>query len=76
MDTNKAAVFPKLAYSIESLSLASDVGRTSIYSAIKAGELEAFHPVVNGKTLKRTLITPQAAKRWMDKLSSCDEQAA
>ncbi len=72
MDTNKAAVFPKLAYSIESLSLASDVGRTSIYSAIKAGELESFNPIVNGKKLKRTLVTPQAAKRWMDRLATGD----
>jgi hypothetical protein len=70
MNTTKTAAFPKLAYSIENLSLASDVGRTSIYAAIRAGELEAFNPTVNGKKLKRTLVTPQAAKRWMDKISS------
>ena len=70
MDATKTATFPKLAYSIESLSLASDVGRTSIYSAIKAGELESFNPIVNGKKLKRTLVTPQAAERWMKKIST------
>ena len=73
MDTNKTATFPKLAYSIENLSLASDVGRTSIYAAIKAGELEAFNPVVNGRKIKRTLVTPQAAKQWMDSLSKTDK---
>lgn len=70
MNTNKPAGFLKLAYSIESLSLAADVGRTSIYAAIKAGELEAFKPTVNGKKLKRTLVTPEAAMRWMDKMST------
>lgn len=65
----KTAAFPKLAYSIESLSLASDIGRTSIFAAIRAGELEVFSPIVNGKTLKRTLVTPEAAKQWMEKLA-------
>ena len=70
MNTNKTAAFPKLAYSIENLSLASDVGRTSIYAAIKAGELEAFNPVVNGRKIQRTLILPEDAQKWMVKISS------
>lgn len=69
MDSNNTTAFPKLAYSIDSLSDASDIGRTTIFSAIRAGELEVFNPVVNGKKLKRTLVTPEAARQWMDKLA-------
>lgn len=74
MDSNNTADFPKLAYSIDSLSDASDIGRTTIFSAIRAGELEVFNPVVNGKKLKRTLVTPEAAHRWMDKISAGDKE--
>ena len=69
MYSNKSIEFPKLAYSIEDLSLASAIGRTSIYYAIKAGELVAFNPVVNGRKIKRTLILPEEAQKWIDKLS-------
>lgn len=75
MHTQENHVFPKLAYSVESLALASDVGRTTIYTAIKVGELEAFHPVVNGKKLKRTIITHENAQKWMARISSAENAA-
>lgn len=69
MHSQEIPTFPKLSYSVESLALASDVGRTSIYRAIKAGELEAFNPTVNGRKLKRTLITHESAQNWLERLS-------
>jgi hypothetical protein len=52
-----------LAYSIPGLCQASGLGRTFIYSEIKAGALEAT------KVGKRTIITRPAAERWMDRLA-------
>ena len=66
MYTQETPAFPKLAYSIENLALATDVGRSSIYLAIKVGELKSFNPIIDGKKLKRTLVSPEAAQKWVD----------
>lgn len=55
----------KLAYSIEELAEASAVGRTNIYAALKAGELQTVQPIVAGKRLKRRLIPVAVAEQWI-----------
>ena len=56
---------PPLAYTINNFSVASGVGRTSVFAAIKAGELKTISPLINGKVIKRRLITPEEGKRWL-----------
>jgi hypothetical protein len=62
--------YPKLAYSIENLALACDIGRSTIFAAIQCGDLESYRPVINGKPMRRTLISPEAAQKWIDGFQS------
>jgi excisionase family DNA binding protein len=48
-----------LAYRIPDAAAASGLGRSSIYNAINAGELEVL------KVGKRTLIEADELKRWL-----------
>lgn len=66
---------PHLAYSIDEFSKVSGVGRTSLFTAIKAGELRTITPVVNGKTLKRRLITLDEGRRWIATFPASDDAA-
>jgi hypothetical protein len=61
MHTNTAP----LAYTINDFAEASGVGRTSIFAALRAGEINTISPVINGKVIKRRLITPEEGKRWL-----------
>lgn len=49
-----------LAYSIQALSAATSISRSSIYEAIASGALVARHQG------RRTLITHAAAVAWLD----------
>lgn len=54
-----------LAYKIDDFAEASGMGRTSIFAAIKAGELKTIRPIIAGKPSKRRLITPEEGRRWI-----------
>ena len=53
------AVSPKEAAKLVGL------GVSGIYGAIKAGELPAFEPVINGKRVNRRLIMVAELKQWL-----------
>ena len=53
-----------LAYSIAEACAVSSVGRTSLYAAIGRGELKAR------KVGRRTLITAEDLKSWLDSCST------
>lgn len=63
---------PPLAYTISAFAEASGVGRTSVFAAIKAGELKTITPKIDGKTIKRRLITPEEGKRWLSTFPGMD----
>jgi hypothetical protein len=52
----------RLAYSIESFAKAADIGRTTVYEAIRTGRLKAK------KVGSRTIITTPAARDYLDAL--------
>lgn len=54
-----------LAYTINAFAEASGIARTSIFAAIKAGELHTITPIIGGKTIKRRLVTPEEGRRWL-----------
>ena len=68
MRTNNAP----LAYTIDGFADASGVGRTSIFAAIKAGELRTITPKIGGKTVRRRLITPEEGRRWLSTFPASD----
>ena len=41
------------------------LGVSGIYDAIKAGELPAFEPVINGKRVNRRLVMVEDLKQWL-----------
>jgi excisionase family DNA binding protein len=51
-----------LAYNVAEACEAARIGRTSLYEAIRAGELRAV------KRAKRTLILAHDLRRWLDSL--------
>ena len=53
------AVSPKEAAKLVGL------GVSGIYDAIKAGELPAFEPVINGKRVNRRLVLVADLKQWL-----------
>ena len=55
-----------LLFSVESLALATDIGRTLIYEAIQKGELKTHLLHVGGKNRKRRVIRPEDAQAWVD----------
>ena len=55
-----------LAYSPTDFAAAVGLGRSTIFDAIKHGELATATPVVGGRKLKRKLITAEAGKAWLD----------
>lgn len=57
-----AGFAPRLAYRVEEFVAVSGIGRTTLYAEIKAGRLKAR------KIGKRTLITAEAAKAFLDSL--------
>ncbi len=59
----RAPVRPRVAYTVEGAAEAAGVGRTSIFSEIKAGRLKAK------KFGKRTLITDEALREWLATLA-------
>jgi excisionase family DNA binding protein len=59
----------KIAHSVDSACEAADVGRTSIYEAIRAGELKAR------KLGRRTIILDDDLREWLASLPSFGEAA-
>ena len=49
----------RLAYSIPNASVACGIGRTTIYDAIKRGQLRVC------KIGRRTLVTEEALREWL-----------
>lgn len=64
-----------LAYTINAFAEASGVARTSIFAAIKAGEIQTITPIINGKTIKHRLITPEEGRRWLSTFPDTDAVA-
>lgn len=60
----------KLAHSIEAFADLADLGRSSVYQAIKNGSLVAR------KNGKRTLITASDGMRWLRSLPVANSDAA
>jgi len=54
----KAAPEP-MAFSVDDACRASGLGKTTIYAAIRAGELEVL------KVGDRTLLEPEELRRWL-----------
>lgn len=71
MHTNETPA--PLAYSIDSLSESAQIGRTTIFEAIKVGELKTVTPEVNGRPLRRRLILPDEATRWLSSFPNSRE---
>jgi excisionase family DNA binding protein len=55
-------ISPPIAYSVSEACKVSRIGRTSLYQAIRAGELRAV------KRFKRTLILADDLRRWVESL--------
>ena len=55
-----------LAYSPNAFAAAVSLSRSTIFDAIKHGELATVTPVVAGRRLKRKLITAEAGRAWLD----------
>ena len=58
-----------LAYSISEVCELSSIGRTTIYAAIKKGEL------TTRKAGRRTLITAEALQEWLENLPTSGNQS-
>lgn len=61
-----------LAYSPDDFAAAIGLGRSTIFDAIKHGELSTVTPVVAGRKLKRTLIKIEDGKAWLDSFPKGD----
>jgi hypothetical protein len=66
MHTTEKAGQSRLAYTIDGLAESTGIGRTTIFEAIKAQELHTVTPEVNGRPLRRRLILPDEAARWLN----------
>ncbi len=56
---------PKLAYSRAEAALAVGVSLDTIDDAIRAGDLQATRPVINGRRIRTVLITQGELTRWI-----------
>lgn len=54
-----------LAVSPKEAGKLAGLGVSAIYDAIKAGELSAFEPVINGKRVNRRLVMVEDLKQWL-----------
>ena len=61
---------PRLAYSIPDLVAASSISKTTIYAAVKAGQLKLTR--VGG----RTIVLSEDARAWLRGGSAADTQVA
>jgi excisionase family DNA binding protein len=61
MDDDK---IPKMAFSVSEAAMRTGLGRDAIYSAVREGKLEAK------KMGRRTLVTADALRRYLDSLPS------
>lgn len=68
-------VLNPLAYSPNDFAAAVGLGRSTIFDAIKHGELATVTPVVAGRRLKRKLITAEAGKAWLDSFPHDGEES-
>lgn len=59
----------KIAHSIDGVCETTDVGRTSVYGAIRAGKLKARKPG------RRTIILDEDLRAWLASLPSNTEAA-
>lgn len=64
-----------LLFSVDSLALATNIGRTLIYEAIQKGELKTHSLYVGGKIRKRRVIHPKDAQAWVDTFPESEETA-
>lgn len=60
----------RIAFSIDEFAKAASIGRTQVYQEIKAGRLR---PVKCGK---RTLLTADEVRRWLERLPNSHAAAA
>ena len=64
-----------LAVSPKEAARLAGLGVSGIYDAIKAGELPAFEPVIDGKRVNRRLVMVKDLKQWLldYKVGYCSE---
>ena len=67
MPARKKAVIQMepLAVSPKEAAALAGLGVSAIYDAIKARELSAFEPVINGKRVNRRLVMVEDLKQWL-----------
>lgn len=65
MQHTTAEATATIAYSLDSFAKACGLGRTTVFDAVRVGELKTITPVVNGKPLRRKLVTPEAGQKWL-----------
>ena len=72
---NQEIKYSPISYSVEGLAEATGIGRSTIYEAIRAKELRTVRVQVAGRVLRRTLIDPQEAARWIQTFPDSREVA-
>jgi excisionase family DNA binding protein len=60
----------RIAYSIDEFAKLAGIGRTTVYAEIKAGRL------ITAKVGKRTLLTADEVRRWLERLPTSHAAAA